>query len=115
MTIIVCGDRNWTNVESIRRVLSYFPADTVVIEGGARGADRIAAGVARSLGMHVREFPANWTGQGRAAGPVRNKRMLAEQPAQVLAFHSDIEKSKGTKHMVTIALEAGIPVFLYTE
>jgi argininosuccinate synthase len=33
-------------------------------------------------------------------------------PDVVLAFHNDLENSKGTKHMVKIALESGVPVYL---
>ena len=40
--------------------------------------------------------------------------MLEEgKPDKVLAFHEDIESSKGTKHMVKISQEAGIPVEVF--
>jgi len=33
----------------------------------------------------------------------------------VLAFHDDLSRSKGTRHMVEAALAAGLPVFLFTS
>ena len=37
------------------------------------------------------------------------------KPSLVLAFHDDIENSKGTKHMVKIAREAGVEVRIVTH
>jgi len=33
----------------------------------------------------------------------------------VLGFHNDIKSSKGTRHMLGIALRAGIQTFLYSN
>lgn len=83
----------------------------VIIEGEAAGADSIARDVAESLGIPVEKYPANWTAHGLAAGPIRNRQMLTEgKPDAVLAFHDDIEASKGTKDMVQAAMLADLPV-----
>jgi hypothetical protein len=37
----------------------------------------------------------------------------SEEPGMVLAFHDDIENSKGTKDMVNIAEKAGVRVAIY--
>mgnify|MGYP001615970522 CR=1 FL=1 len=37
------------------------------------------------------------------------------KPDIVLAFHSDLSKSKGTKDMVRRSQEAEIPVYIFTE
>ena len=114
MKILCCGDRNWINGSAIRRELEKYPQDTVVIHGAARGADSIAGSIAKSLGMQVEIYPAQWNKYGKGAGPVRNKQMLDEgKPDWVLAFHENIESSKGTKHMVKISEEAGIPVEVF--
>lgn len=61
-------------------------------------------------------FPAKWKEFGRAAGPIRNQQMLDEgKPELVLAFHDDLENSKGTKDMVGRAMKADLPVILYTH
>lgn len=112
MRILVCGDRNWTDKETIRKfLLEYNP--TVVIEGEARGADSLAREVAEEEGIVVEKYPADWNTNGKAAGPIRNQQMLKKgKPDMVLAFHDNLDKSKGTKHMITIAKKSGLRVFL---
>jgi hypothetical protein len=109
MRVLFCGDRHWTSRHVIYRWMVKVKP-TVVIEGEARGADRIAREVADSLGIPVERYPANWSQYHRAAGPIRNKQMLVEgKPDLVLAFHDDLNSSKGTKNMVTLAQKAGVP------
>ena len=111
MRLLICGDRNWSDRRSIESYLScYSPELTTVIHGGARGADSIAGEIAENLGMGVEVFPADWHRFGRAAGPVRNRKMLDAHVDLVVWFHLDIESSKGTKNMVTQARLAGIVV-----
>ena len=62
------------------------------------------------MGFAVRSYPADWTTYGKAAGPIRNKVMLDQGLDIVIAFHPDIEQSKGTRHMVSIARAKGITV-----
>ena len=113
--LIVCGDRNWVGSEAIYRELSkYCPRTTTIVHGAARGADTIADEVAAELGMVRIYYMAKWAEYGRAAGPIRNQQMLDEEkPDKVLAFHANLDQSKGTKHMVKIAQEAGIPVEIF--
>jgi hypothetical protein len=51
----------------------------------------------------VRAFPADWNRFGPAAGPIRNRLMLDENPDLVIAFHSDLSNSRGTADTVTEA------------
>lgn len=88
----------------------------VVIEGEARGADTMAREAAEQLGIPVLPFPADWTRFGKAAGPIRNRQMLTEgKPTEVIAFHHDISKSRGTRDMVVQARKHGIPTAVYTD
>jgi hypothetical protein len=114
-TLLICGDRNWKDYDLILMMLRTLPRDTKVIHGGCRGADRMAGQAAKYLGMKVKVFPALWMLQGKAAGPLRNQRMLDKgKPGMVWAFHNHIERSKGTKDMVERAKEAGITVVIHT-
>jgi len=121
MRVLVCGDRNWTDVDAIHNRLFLVALDTppskiTVIHGAARGADQIAHRVARELGCAVMPFPADWVRYGRAAGPVRNRQMLVEgRPDRVLAFHNNLSESRGTADMVRRARKAGIPVEVITS
>lgn len=110
MKVLICGDRNWTNRSSVLKRISILPSDTIIISGGARGADSYAAECGRQLGYIVDVFPANWNAHGKAAGPIRNRLMLDQCPDLVIAFHENIAKSKGTKDCVEEAKRRGIPV-----
>ncbi len=109
--VLICGDRDWTDSGPIRRLISRLvPGRDVVIEGEARGADRMARNLAKQAGIQVIPFPADWVAQPKAAGPIRNTQMLKEgRPDVVVAFHASLGVSKGTRHMVLLALRAGVP------
>lgn len=115
MRILICGDRNWKDIKTISEVLGKLPRDTIIIQGEARGADRIAKQVALKLGLKVESYPADWTKYGRAAGPLRNLQMLNSKPDAVWAFHNNIESSKGTKHCVAQAKLRGLPVIIFSS
>lgn len=115
MIVLVCGDRYWTDRARIARALSKLPKDTEIIHGACDlgGADIIAGEEAKKLGLKVREFPADWN-LGRKAGPIRNRKMLNEKPTFVMAFHNNIEVSKGTIDTMREAKRRGIRVLLLT-
>jgi len=112
MKILVCGDRNWHSFQKIHDALSEYPARTILVHGACRGADLMAASAGRVLGFDVRSYPANWNEYGTSAGPVRNMQMISEEAPfdLVLAFHSNIQDSKGTADMVSRCRKAGWPV-----
>lgn len=111
--VLVCGDRLWHEVEPIRRRLSFLPPDTVILTGGANGADKIAEQVAEQQGLKVRVFEADWRKHGPAGGPLRNIAMLNEKPDLVIAFHHDLSRSRGTAHCVATARRRKIPTEVY--
>jgi len=112
--VLICGSRDFDNMQLISGMISQFDKDTVIIEGGASGADTIARQAAQAVGLKVIEFPADWNKYGKAAGPIRNQKMLDEgKPDVVYAFYKDRSKSRGTKHMVSIAKAKGITVLEY--
>ncbi len=113
--LLICGGRGWTNYQAIyREVKARMPLDCI-IHGDAPGADTLADRVGKALGIPVLPFPADWTKYWKAAGPIRNRRMLKEgKPTEVIGFHTNIEESKGTRDMLTIAKAAGVPTQLYT-
>jgi aspartokinase-like uncharacterized kinase len=104
--VIVCGGRDYADRRRVVEVLAGLPEDTVVVHGAARGADRIAGEVATSLGLRVEAHPANWRCHGKAAGPLRNRAMLAAGVDLVVAFPG----GSGSADMVRRARRAGIHV-----
>ncbi len=106
MRILVCGSRHYSNLTAVKAALVKHKP-TVVIEGGARGADRLAREAAKALGVPVETYEADWAQYGKAAGPKRNQRMLDEgKPDLVLAFPE--ADSRGTWDMVRRAWAAGV-------
>jgi YspA, cpYpsA-related SLOG family len=110
MRVLVCGGRDYFDYENVCKVLDqYYTAVgiSVIIHGGATGADKSAGDYAEDLHIPCYKFPANWNKYGKAAGPIRNKQMLEEgKPDVVIAFPG----GKGTANMIKQAQEAGIRV-----
>lgn len=112
MRILICGSRDFEFKELIELDLKLRPDLPTIIEGDAPGADTYARIVAEMCGYPVEKYPADWEQYGRKAGPIRNQQMLDEgKPDIVWAYFSDVEKSKGTRDMVTRALKAKLPVY----
>lgn len=116
MKILVCGDRKYQDYDAIFNFLSQ-KRPSCVVHGAAPGADSLAGKAAQALGIPVLEYPADWNRYKLAAGPMRNCQMLVENSdiKLVAAFHDDIENSKGTKHMVSIAQKKGIETLLFEK
>lgn len=113
MRVIVTGSREWSGPDAlavIDRRLSTLPPGSTVVHGACRGVDEIAGRCAARMGFAVEPHPAEWDRHGKAAGPRRNEAMLAAGADLVIAFHDDLDHSRGTKHMVSIARRAGVPV-----
>ena len=110
-TVIACGSRHWTDHALVEYELRKLERGTLVLHGACRGADTIAASIAKALGLPVRAYPANWTAYGNRAGPIRNQIMLtalleSPGPHLVIAFGG----AAGTADMVRRAEATGVPV-----
>ena len=119
MKILVTGDREWTDHDAVTqafvdllREFKINPTEVILIHRDCRGADKVSDFIGNFIGMDVRPYPAEWSKFGRAAGPIRNKQMLDENPDIDLAFafHPNLDKSKGTKDMVERLEKAEIEV-----
>jgi hypothetical protein len=111
--VLVTGDRDWECEDTIRQELALCTSMEKLGHGKARGADTIAGKIGAELigEENILGFQADWDRYHKAAGPIRNRQMRDEfMPDFVLAFHDDLERSKGTKDMIEIARKAGIPV-----
>ncbi len=115
MKVIVAGSRGVIgtkeNIEFLKHSLRKLGA-TEVVSGCAKGADQLGELVARSMGLPVRQFPANWNKEGKAAGYIRNEQMAEYGDALV---YIQIADSRGTSHMVALAGKYGLEVIGKTE
>lgn len=106
LRVLVCGGRDFRDWQAVHAALDDL-GPTVLIEGGAAGADRLARCWAVEHGVPVVTYAADWQAHGRSAGPRRNQFMLEDgKPDLVLAFPG----GSGTADMCRRAKRAGIPV-----
>jgi predicted Rossmann-fold nucleotide-binding protein len=111
MILIVCGGRDYNNLAAVEHALYVVHAKkgiTLLVEGGARGADQLARAWAIKNGVPHKTEEADWRTHGRAAGPIRNGLMLAKyKPDGVVAFPG----GSGTADMMAQARAAGVKVW----
>jgi hypothetical protein len=104
--VIVCGGRAYDDEQAVFRTLDWLDP-RVIAQGGASGADQLAALWCHERGRDCATYEALWAVCGRAAGPLRNQRMLDQfHPDAVVAFPG----GRGTDDMVRRAVAAGLPV-----
>lgn len=108
--VLVCGGRDFANRALVDLTLYALHAEnpiSAIVHGGASGADTLAKVWAYRNCVPAVDFKAHWETEGRAAGPLRNARMLkVGKPDLVVAFPG----GKGTADMVQRAERAGVEV-----
>lgn len=115
MRVIICGGRDYedhtTAFAKLDAVHKRVPI-THVIEGGARGADRIARTWAIRNKIPYTTVNAEWDKFGKRAGYLRNKSMRDDHsPDMVIAMPGGI----GTTMMINLATEKGIRVLQWKD
>lgn len=110
-SVIVCGGRYYRDRDGVYTALGSLLAQLQaeqVVQGGASGADEMAADWCEENSFPCVTVPAKWDQYGKAAGPLRNQLMLDRyQPVAVIAFPG----AAGTADMIRKAERAGVPVF----
>lgn len=137
--VLVTGDRNYNDRETISYTLKsllnqenselykWKGSNITLIEGECRGADLITTEIFLQiakeylkLDFKVERYPVtkeDYCLYGRKAPILRNQKMINEgKPDIVIAFHKNVENSKGTKDTINRALNKKLPVILiYSE
>jgi hypothetical protein len=87
---------------------------TEVVSGAARGADQMGEEWARSNGIPITRFPAEWEKYGKGAGHKRNAQMgeYAKQAngGLIAVWH---EGSRGTSNMIKQAVKLGLKIHVH--
>src|SRR5687767_7065897 len=101
MRVLVCGGRDYNDSDRIFNTLYQIDAErgpiTCIIHGCATGADTQGRVWAQHHDRKHVPFRADWNTHGKAAGPLRNARMLDEgKPDLVVAFPG----GRGTADMI---------------
>lgn len=111
--VAVIGSRSFTDKDKLNEVLNKNKDKIkMIVSGGAKGADSLAAEWAHENGYPYLVFPARWrdpvTGlHDKGAGFRRNINIV--KTADVIICFWD-GKSRGTAHSIEIAKQLGKPV-----
>ena len=111
---LVAGSRSFTDYDLLRNKLDALLKKqdrVVIVSGGAKGADSLAARYAKERGFPLVEFPADWETHGRKAGYIRNREMheyISKMGKRGFVAFWD-GSSPGTKLNFSLAEEYGNP------
>jgi hypothetical protein len=97
--------------EWLTKALIKCSGDLVIVSGGAKGVDSLAAEFAEDHGIPVLEFKPDWKRHGRSAGFKRNH-LIWEHANCGIAFWDG--ESKGTAHSFRIARDMDKPITVIT-
>jgi hypothetical protein len=106
MILAVIGSRTFNNYIQLKCELDLFKNITMIISGGAQGADTLAERYAKEHDIELRVYYPDWKTYGRKAGPLRNIDIVSAAD-YVVAFWDGV--SPGTKSSIDIAKKLNKP------
>jgi hypothetical protein len=107
LVALFCGSRSWTDREAIRRDVASLPAESIVLEGGGAGAERIARSAAEERGLHVATVRPLFERFARDAPRLRDGALLRLRPDVVFAYRGPLG---GAIALARMAESRGVPV-----
>ena len=110
MKIAVVGSRSFNDYDYMTSILNNIEDITLIVSGGASGADRLVEMYADQNNINKLILKADWGKYGKSAGMIRNKDIV-DTAEYIIAFWDGV--SKGTKHMIDIANRKGIKVYVH--
>lgn len=111
MKTIIAGSREITDYQQVLNAISLIDWQiTAVVCGMARGVDKLGEKFALQNQIPVHYYPAEWHIHGKSAGYLRNWEMAKNAEALIAIWDG---KSKGTSHMIDIARDFNLRVFVY--
>ncbi|MHA1302510.1 MAG: DUF2493 domain-containing protein [Candidatus Heimdallarchaeaceae archaeon] len=115
MKLAIVGGRNFNDYEKLEDAMQFFHIEdfqevSVIISGGAKGADSLGERYAENWNIQIKQFLPEWNKYGKAAGFIRNQQIV-DACDMVLAFWDG--ESKGTKDTIDKARKAKKPTFIY--
>ncbi len=107
--LAVIGSRSFRDYPFLKNILKWYDI-SMVVSGGAEGADTLARKYAVEQDIKLKEFKPDWNKYGKSAGFRRNDQIVQEAD-EIVAFWDG--NSRGTKHSINLAEEQGKPVYIY--
>ena len=121
LRVIIAGSRDFDDFPKLMNSSNGILSEIInkrddlgkvrIINGTARGADKLGEQFAKIAGYELSKFPADWDRLGKRAGYVRNAEMAKfavedDNYGVLIAFWDG--RSKGTKHMIDLAEKYGL-------
>lgn len=122
MKILVTGSREWDNRDLLRNALEgarLYGELSVIVGDCPTGADEMTREWCADFGVPFAVYVADWDTHGKAAGPIRNRVMVADlvesaftclDTAYCLAFYKEGAGNRGTRHCSEYAESRGVAV-----
>lgn len=117
--ILAYGSRTYDNYSRIHAKLKeiadtyFYEEDIILINGGAAGADQLAAKAAKAHGWTVITERAKWSLYGQGAGPVRNQKMLDDYSPDLAVGFLDKNVTPGSLDMTNRLIKADIMTVVF--
>ena len=103
MKLAVVGSRDFNDYGLLKSKLDAIHKRkpiTLIISGGAKGADSLSEKWAKENNIETLIFIPDWNKFGKRAGFLRNEDIIKNSDAVVACWDG---KSKGTKHSIDLA------------
>lgn len=100
MKLAIIGSRSFNDYKKLEDTLfPYLTRITLVVSGGARGADTLGEQWAKNNNIKTLIFPADWEKYGKRAGFIRNEDIIKNCEVCIAFWDGE---SKGTKHSISL-------------
>ena len=109
MKLAVVGSRTFNDYPYLKKMLQWHSC-SMIVSGGAKGADLLAKRYAAENDIPVREYPPDWKLYGKSAGYKRNV-LIVNDCDELVAFWDGI--SKGNRLSIDLAKKDNKPVYVY--
>ena len=111
MRTIIAGSRVGPRKEDLDLAMTLCGwTPTIIISGGARGADTLGEYWATQHGVPIERFPADWEKHGKSAGFIRNREMAHHAEALIALWDG---RSRGTRNMIDVANFRNLKVYVH--
>lgn len=117
--ILAFGSRTYDNYSQAHAKLReladtfFYEEEIILINGGAAGADTLCAKAAQAHGWTVITERAKWSTYGKAAGPMRNQKMIDDYDPDIGIGFVSGEYTPGSLDMANRLIKAGIMVVTF--
>jgi hypothetical protein len=110
MKVIIAGSRNVNNYSLVVQAIERSGFNiTEVVCGCAVGIDRLGEQWARANNIPIKEMPADWNRNGKAAGPMRNRDMAEYADAAIVIWDG---QSRGSRNMIENMVRRKKPYYI---